>query len=832
MGASFASAVSEALANRPRLAKTLGGMSPALAMATLATSFTASVATSPANAADELVIEEVVVTARRREESSQDVPIPITALTTQLTKSNIRDLSDLNGFAPNVSIGRDSSRSNAPNINIRGISPTRTDDNSLDSPVGVMIDGIFLGSLAGQLLENFDLERVEVLRGPQGTLFGRNTVGGVVNVVRSRPTGELGGKMRLTGGEDGQLEFRGVLNVPIMEETLAGKLFYTNLQFDGFLPNDFAGGKQPEKDYQNYGATLLATPGEKFEALLTLERFDDDSQGGAFLTNYNLDAGISQAPADPRQQDLSGGFLGCVLPFGGVPCRTDLSIPKSGSADLKNPSSLQTDALTLNMTYDINDNWRLVSLTGIRDTQEDRKYDFDGSSADFITIDRRNDYEQFSQEIRIEGNWDKFNFVAGTYIWDSEFTQDWSTGGNFWSFVGLLSGYSLEDNVFLNADLQAANPGQTPLEVCLGPNRAATFGNVFCDPGAGSSQGYGPGFLQRLFSNQTTEALAFFAQADWVVAENWTVTAGLRWTEEKKDFTAGQAYLSPLARGDIRAFPGFAELDETWTDVSPKFGVNWQATDDVLVYASYTEGFHSGGFFGVNQNIADFERDVYDPETSSNIEVGFKSQLFSRRVQLNGSYFFNDFEDKQEQSVQVDPSTNTVATVFSNAAAAEYQGIELELQWLATQNLSLFASFGWLDAKYKEFETDVNPNDGVSEIVDASFLIPRNAPEITYGIGGTFSAQIGPGEFELFTKYSYLDEVETDLLNLDVGRLSSREDLSMSAAYSFRNMRVTVFGRNLTDERFETPSIIFPLFASGTVNRPRNWGAEFEISFN
>ena len=157
-------------------------------------------------------IEEVVVTARKIAESSQEVPIAITAITDDLNQSNIRDLSDLNGFAPNVSIDTDGSRSNGASITIRGISPTRTDDNSFDAPVAVMIDGIYLGSLAGQVLENFDLERVEVLRGPQGTLFGKNTVGGVVHVIRSRPTGELGGKVKATAGEDGQLEFRGVLN--------------------------------------------------------------------------------------------------------------------------------------------------------------------------------------------------------------------------------------------------------------------------------------------------------------------------------------------------------------------------------------------------------------------------------------------------------------------------------------------------------------------------------------------------------------------------------------------------------------------------------------------
>ena len=166
------------------------------------------------------MIEEVVVTARKQEESVQDVPIAITALTQELQNGSIRNLSDLNGYAPNLVFGSDGSRGGGgANINIRGISPTRGDDNSFDAPIAVVIDGIYLGTLAGQVLENFDLERVEVLRGPQGTLFGKNTVGGVINVIRSRPTGELGGKFKLTAGNDGQREARAVLNLGLGDTT-------------------------------------------------------------------------------------------------------------------------------------------------------------------------------------------------------------------------------------------------------------------------------------------------------------------------------------------------------------------------------------------------------------------------------------------------------------------------------------------------------------------------------------------------------------------------------------------------------------------------------------
>ena len=255
---------------------------PALRVAAGGLLLSTAAISAPAIAEESSIgIEEVIVTARKREESAQDVPVAITALSEELTSSTIRDLTDLNGFSPNVRIEESAQggRSNAASITIRGISPTRADDNSFDSPIGVMIDGIYLGSLAGQVLENFDIERVEILRGPQGTLFGKNTVGGVVHVLRSRPTGELGLRLKATIGEDGQRELRGVANTPIIEDVLAAKVFMTSQEDDGFILNTTLDRKVPQKDYSNYGATLLFTPTDSFEALFTAEKFKDNYRG-------------------------------------------------------------------------------------------------------------------------------------------------------------------------------------------------------------------------------------------------------------------------------------------------------------------------------------------------------------------------------------------------------------------------------------------------------------------------------------------------------------------------------------------------------------------------
>ena len=775
-----------------------------------------AVAESEESASSGAVLEEIIVTARKREESVQEVPVAITALSGELRNSSIRDLSDVNGFAPNVQIDSDPGRTGGASITIRGISPTRTDDNSLDSPIAVTIDGIFLGTLSGQVIENFDLERIEILRGPQGTLFGKNTVGGVVNVVRSRPTGEIGARIKGTVGKWGQRELRAVVNAPVFEDTLAAKVFYTTIEGDGFLYNTNLQDDFPRKDYANYGLTLLATPNDRFEALFTVETYTDDSDIRTPTHGYNLPPGLAEPPNDAASPDLSYGHLGC---YGGhTECRTDLSIAgKETTMDFNGPASFDVDAYTLNMNFDLNDQLRVVSVTGYREMVEDRLIDFDGAKGNYITIERDNDYEQFSQELRVEFTNERLSLVGGAYYWRSEFEQDWVTGGSFW--------YSLFGGVVSNPAL-------------LGACWAGAFAPIACDTGAPADDpGWqGPELTQLLYEDQVTKSIAFFAQADYEIMPNLNLTVGLRWTEEKKDFVGAQSYLAPVSRAYVHNHPAFADLSQKWDEISPKFGLSYQ-WDDILFYASYSEGFHSGGFFGVNQNTRDFERDQYDPEFANSWEAGVKSQLLDNRLQLNGAFFYNDFDDKQEQAVQLDPDTKTVATVFSNVAKAVYWGIELEAQFVVNENVSLFASYGYLDADYKDFFTDINPNDdGLGQnIEDASHLIPRNAPDNTYGFGGTVTVPAGPGYFELYAKYNFVDAIETSLVNAEFGHLPSRKFVNANASYNWRNMTVTLYGRNLNDEVYETYGHIgggspeFHLFGVSTVTPGRSWGVEFEM---
>lgn len=757
------------------------------------------------------MIEEVVVTARKLEESAQDVPISITALTTELENSSVRNLTDISGYSPNVIVGEDGSRGGGgANINIRGISPTRTDDNSFDAPIAVVVDDIYLGSLAGQLLENFDLERIEILRGPQGTLFGKNTVGGVINVVRSRPTGEVGGKLRITAGKDGQRELRAVFNTAL-SDTLALKLFGTDIAYDGFMKNATTDNDVANRDYYNLGATFLWEPNDRFDLLLTAEIFRDDGGLNAFQVNYNTPKGLlPKPPAGSPENDFSDGFNACTV-F--KACRNTLDTPSYSENDKDHAFSLDTDALTVKMTYALNDNITLVSVTGHRDVEEYRLYDFDASAAPFITIERWNEYEQTSQEFRLDGRWDKLTLTAGLYYFNNDFVQDWVTGDGFWAsvFRSFGPGSSAADPVWWG--------------ICVN----GQLGALSCDPGVSSVEG---NVTQILYETQETTSYAAFAQADYRFAPRWVFTAGVRWTREEKDFIAGQAYLSNVERQRMRVFPGgYADLDNEWTEVSPKVGLTWEVADDSMLFLTYAEGFKSGGFFGVNQNITDFVRDQYDPEFAKTWELGYKSQHLDDRLRLNLTYFRNDFEDKQESIVALDPTTNTVLSRFDNAASVTYQGWELETQYVFNEYFRTFFNYGYLDAEYDEFATDINPNDGQDLVEDASYLNPRNAPEFTWGLGLVLSMPFAEGSVDVFAKYTRIDELDAALLNLEQSKVDEREDVAASIGYYSDSWSLVAFGRNLTDERFEVFAPIATLFAAGTVNRPRTYGLEFTYLF-
>ena len=382
----------------------------------------------PAQAADDrraVQVEEVVVTARRREEDIQDTPVSVTAVSpTQLQAAAAPNIQDLEGLTPNLVIDANNVSPNSASIAIRGIS-FEDIEKSFDPAVGVLLDGVYLGTNNGALLNFFDFEAVEVLRGPQGTLFGRNTSGGVINIRRTRPTGELGARGRLVVGNYGRLDQQLVLNAPIVEDRLAVKGFYFNNDFDGFFENPTKRRDSGKQKSESFGASFLFTPNDDFDALLTAEHGHDGGEVVVSAFNNNTDLICLRLPVGP------GGALVRVT---GIP---EAQCNRRGGDDLytdfnnrSNDTSLSRNAVTLEMNWELGE-VTLTSVSGFIETKENVFWDVDGTSIDFFSTQRRQNYHQLSQEFRAAGDiGEAVNYVAGVYYFHSEYTlfQDTALG--------------------------------------------------------------------------------------------------------------------------------------------------------------------------------------------------------------------------------------------------------------------------------------------------------------------------------------------------------------------------------------------------------------------
>ncbi len=362
-------------------------------------------------------LEDIIVTATRRAESIQDTPVAVTAIApTQLERAAAPDIRDLVGRVPNLVIDPVNAGPSAAAISIRGIS-FEDIEKSFDPAVGVLIDGVYLGTNTGALLDFFDFESVEVLRGPQGTLFGRNTTAGVINIQRSRPTGELGMKLLATFDDNGRRDLRTVVNLPKVGDVLSLKAFWLHNQNNDFYDNQVLGRDYGGRRYDNWGVSARIEKGV-LDAILTYERVDERTEidtSPLGLTGVDLICapipGLPPGFLPPRNQCDRSSESGLYETFTNVP---GVAVNKG-------------DAFTANITLDT-DRFVITSVTGYRTSDESVRQDFDSTSINFFDTLRVQEYKQFSQELRAAGNiTSNVNFVAGVYYFWANYKLDQTT---------------------------------------------------------------------------------------------------------------------------------------------------------------------------------------------------------------------------------------------------------------------------------------------------------------------------------------------------------------------------------------------------------------------
>tara|TARA_B100000959_G_scaffold232576_1_gene249528 strand:- start:151 stop:2637 length:2487 start_codon:yes stop_codon:yes gene_type:complete len=630
-------------------------------------------------------IEEVVVTARRREEISQEVPIPISALSAAyLEDRGITEIQRIEQVTPNLSFTNSSVSRNTAQVFLRGIGQVNWGPTQ-DPKVGTYIDGVYLGRPQGGVFDLFDIERVEVLRGPQGTLFGRNTTAGLVQVITRNPSDELEAKVRVGTGNAGQVTTDALLNIPLIEGVLAGRVSMQTRRDDGFM-KDRSGRKWNETDSKSARAKLLWTPTDTFEAMLTAEYYGARETAGlgkcigATGSGTGLDFIASIAG---RQDDL-------------VRACTPVNDYYLSNDNDPNHADIDTRQITLDMSWDMG--WgTLNSLTASRTMDAMSQSwgwgtDFVGEPSNSIDVLEyvRNPYDQVSQEFRIESEAfdDRLTWTVGMYWFYESATQIISAP--MWR--GIDTNPSAADAPMWGWDYSMLDPSVPP--------GFMTVGDLFLATQAGASRD------QETHATQTSYAA--FAEATYEINDEWSVTAGYRYTKDTRkfrryQFTVGGGFdaenFCPGMPLDANGAATMAYCDQElrYGQATPRLIVNYKFTDDIMVFASFARGYSSGGMNG------DIRMRPFEPEISDNWEIGMKSQWMDNQLRLNMNVFQTDYENQQITVSRMQRGQPTADLI--NAQKATMQGIEMELQATPIEGLRLTASFGYLDGEYDKFST-------------------------------------------------------------------------------------------------------------------------------
>ena len=592
-------------------------------------------ATLTPSALQAAVLEEVQVTATKRTESVQDVAIAITAFTgDQMEQLGWTNAQQVTAMAPGVHTIQPNGEANYA-IAMRGVASSDFTTN-VESPVALYVDEVYISQMSGAGFMLFDMERVEILRGPQGTLFGRNATGGLIHYITRKPTSDFGGYITGTVGDNDQYKVEGAVGGGT--ENLAFRFSGSYHNNDGYVENRVTGDDLNDADDQAYRLQVLWTPTDDIEFLVNYRHSEQDIRTGFFEYVSSVESG-KLTPGVPNE--ILGGYTdndGDVW---------------AGDYDDPGFNDLQTDGLTGTLKWDFN-SFRLTSITDKSEVKRDYIEDSDASPVSFFNFFLTTDAEQFSQEIRLDGDTDWFQWVGGVYYLDLDIND--SNGAITDPFIG---------------------PAPTP----------------------GAEAG-----LNNPYSSEL-ESYSVFGQLDIPLGDSFTLIAGARYIDDDKDFKYridAVEFLDPDFRkfnaprnlnslGNIATYKGDID-DQEW---SARLVLEWALGDDWMLYGGWNRGVKGGGFnapiFPLNPPL-DYNDETmsYDPEKLDAYEVGFKSTLFGGLAQFNGAAYYYDYNDYQAFNI-IGIDTLTFNT------DAESVGGELELFTSPFQGLDVLLGLAYND---------------------------------------------------------------------------------------------------------------------------------------
>ena len=770
------------------------------------------------------MLEEVVVVARKREESLQDTPVAVSAFNPdQMRAAQIDNIADLAQQVPGLS-NKDGDRISG--ITIRGVG-ARAVGAAVDPGVGVYVDGIFMPRSDTQLVDVVDMESIQVLRGPQGTLFGKNTAGGALLLRSKKPTEEFGAQVNLTLGDYDRQDLGIRIDGPLIEGKLLGALTYDTRNEDGYMDDYYTGIDYGDTDRQAVVGQLRYMPTDTLTIdLIALWGERKENAAPYTCTNFN--------PAG-RLQDLRSTTPGVFDDS----CSTSESVVKKEKVVM---DSTGLEFEVTNKLAGLTVDWEigevtLKSVTGYL-KQDDLKRDQDIDGTDWMAISNFDETIRQLQGSGIDGSSEQREFISQEFnlfgsLFDDAVDYTFGIYGSDESIDDQVDGRALSLGGWMGLPVEGST------DVTLLPPAVAGLGDV-------------------ALVNLTSTSAAAFGQLIYNYSEIWQFTVGGRWTwEEKKidqdNFVSTAPGFSTVTREEMNALsdflqpivvnPDFAKLkdDDDWTEFTPTATVTMFAPDSwtegfldsAMFYLTYSEGFKAGGFsaFGPDLPLA------FDPETVKNTEFGFKMEMLGQRLRLNGAFYSMDYDDMQ---LGVTRNFGELDTRFgiTNAGKAEMQGVELELVMAPLDGLLINLTGSYIDASYKEFDDEFENVDGNVQQADRSDEPFAYLPEQTY----SWAVQ-----YDWDTKYAlitprvsgyYKDKI---YLGMDVEAFAFEDDATLDdytvwnarlaiAPTAIEGLEISVYAQNFTDEFY---------YGTGTVNafnigavsairgKPRNYGVEF-----
>ncbi|TXS95293.1 TonB-dependent receptor [Parahaliea maris] len=684
------------------------------------------------------VLENVVVTARRTSENLQEVPVAVTSLSSeQLTVSGIEVLTEVQQFSPNTTLQTSRGTNSTLTAFIRGVGQ-QDPLWGYEPGVGIYIDDVYLARPQGAVIDLLDVERIEVLRGPQGTLYGKNTIGGAVKYVTKRMSGEAEGSVDITAGSYSQRDIKVTGKLPLIEDTLFVGFGYADLNRDGFGEFVTINPSLGKQDKENYNKDLTAgqvtvefTPTDDLFIRFAYDKTEDDS-------------------------NAKGGYR--LLPS----ILVDAPVPSSvydSYTSLPTENSVELEGYSLTVEWDAMDDLTLRYIGASRESYSDTNIDFDNTPLDVFDVPAFYDDENTSHELQLDYTGGRFSLVGGLYYYDGE------SCGHFDAVLGFLGRAAF------------GTPGLTrEVTGCNNSESTAVYAQSSFDITDKLSMTVGARYTKEEKEAYVRNGLAF---------ENVYPSSGWIPGYVRPDDLFFPQVLGQDSNGDgILDSPS----TEDWSRFTPRVGVEYQFDDTTMFYASYSQGFKSGTFnprATVNEKAA-------DPEIVDSYELGVKKDWGSS-LRTNLTLFSIDHQDRQYITVTPDPDDATVLNQnLGNIKGSTVDGVEAEVSWAVNEALSLDFALGWLDGEIEDDPSIATPLVGLSNTPDytanlaATYRLPTSVGEFTF-TGNYYYRD----DYILFEDSDLLQQDGYGTVNLGITWVSENDHWTAG-----------IYGKNLTDEEY------------------------------